>query len=97
MTDLACRRRRQGTAMSRSWPDAEHCHVHGREPMDGDPYRVCGECWHAFPTETDLRAADAQMCAELRDVTGLDTPRPSAGPVTVCPYCTHDLAGVALP
>lgn len=61
------------------------CWWHGPEPIPPGAFRVCGECWHCFVTEADLRAADE----ELRRQIGLQPTDPDA-PIWVCPLCTHD-------
>lgn len=61
------------------------CFWHGPEPIPEGAFRVCGECWHCFETEADLRAAVATMHQECE----LPPPAPDA-PLWVCPLCAHD-------
>ena len=32
----------------------DECAIHGHEPIPPDCFRVCGECWHAYPTAQAL-------------------------------------------
>lgn len=62
--------------------DADHCYVHGYEPLPEaffDVYLICGECGHFFITEEALETA----YTELTDRYLL------ADDITFCPYCTH--------
>lgn len=33
---------------------ANECAIHGYEPIPLNAFRVCGECWHAYPTAQNL-------------------------------------------
>lgn len=74
------------------WPHAysqeEFCAIHGYEPIpDGEiPYRICGECLHAFMTAEELVDKDAAMHREVFGV--LRRSRPEE--IYSCPECTHD-------
>jgi hypothetical protein len=62
------------------------CFWHGAEPIPAGAYRVCGECWHCWPTPDDLLRDVLRIYAEI----GLQSPPDDADQVWVCPLCSHD-------
>lgn len=82
-----------------SWPDPlpeDWCWSHGRsEPMGADIYRMCGECFHVFPTEAELIADHNRELAEMRkrhsDEASAEMPDATSGEeIWSCPHCIHD-------
>lgn len=64
----------------------DFCAIHGYEPMPRNPYRICGECFHAFATAEELVIQD-QLA---RQHHGIPNNPEKPENVTICPVCTHD-------
>lgn len=65
----------------------DQCYIHGHEPIPDGYFKICGECWHVFPTAQALIDDDL---AVRREYLG-----PAMGPdpvedIHICPHCTHD-------
>ena len=64
------------------------CFWHEVEEDDTNAFRVCGECFHVFPTRADLIQAHLTLLLECRiphdrlDVDSLV--------ISYCPMCAHD-------
>ena len=64
------------------------CWWHGPEPIPEGAYKVCGECWHCWPTAADFEA-DAQKMID--EIGGMTSPWPGGlTTLTFCPLCSHD-------
>lgn len=63
------------------------CFWHGPEPIPEGAFRVCGECWHCWPTADDFEADVETMFAEVGVYGEL-----SGDPIDLpyCPLCAHD-------
>lgn len=60
------------------------CWAHGlAEPMEGEPYMVCYECGHVYPSGLSL------MEAYLREAGGCGRYN-APHEVAFCPECLHD-------
>lgn len=63
--------------------DSDHCFWHGVEPVPPNAFRVCGECWHAWPTVEAFEADCAQLARDMGwPIVDPDPP--------FCPLCSHD-------
>lgn len=69
--------------------DLHCCYHHVDEPADG-AYRVCGECFHVYPTAETLREAWAVTAEGYGLPPGTDVIAPPAEQIYGCPYCVHD-------
>jgi hypothetical protein len=63
------------------------------ENPDG-AYRICGECFHVFPSEDELIRQDYEMKlagrALFEDDRGAPEPATNGDEVWICPVCCHD-------
>lgn len=64
-------------------------YLHGRD------YKVCGECWHVWPTEADFRRDCEALAMEMNTSPwrGNDpewTTPDDLSKVYSCPLCSHD-------
>lgn len=59
--------------------DEHHCWLHHVDEHPDGAYRVCGECFHVFPTAANLEEA---LLAD-----GISKP---AADIFACPECAHD-------
>ena len=90
------------TACYGSWG---HCYVHNVDEYPPEPYRICFECRHAFPSAQALlddnnavtRAmnaeAEAKGWAPPGNIWELSEPIPDEtdpAKVYCCPHCIHD-------
>jgi len=64
------------------------CYFHGEEPIPEGAYRVCGECWHCYPTEKDLLDTYNTELARVNQEP--DSPVTNPDDIYFCPLCTHD-------
>lgn len=67
-----------------------HCEWHGVDEPDNGAYRVCGECWHVFSTEMDLRQAWAEGVEEAWGTRIGPEDLLPADQIHYCPLCAHD-------
>lgn len=78
--------------------DLDHCDAHAvDEPLGSDPFRVCGECFHVFPTVDALLADHAALVERLNGEQLPFTPyapplvaKTDPAQITCCPHCAHD-------
>lgn len=70
--------------------DADHCYSHHEdEPIQGGSYyRICGECFHLYPTVDDLRAAYVAEATKIDPAVAKVSP--PVEKIVFCPLCTHD-------
>jgi hypothetical protein len=72
----------------------EWCYIHGHEPVNGHPYLVCGECFHAYMTPEDLVNDYNDILYEgwLKFDQGLYPwiPTYDVNKIYSCAYCAHD-------
>lgn len=53
------------------------------EPIDGEPYRICGECGHVYQTKADFVREYLRVSYGPREPMWGDDP-------FFCPVCGHD-------
>lgn len=46
----------------------DECAIHGHEPIPPDCFRVCGECWHAYPTAQALVEEHNKILQEMSQI-----------------------------
>lgn len=68
-----------------------HCYSHHVDESDVGAWRVCGECFHVYPTAEALREAWADVTADGYGLPpGTDVIAPPVEQIHACPYCLHD-------
>lgn len=73
--------------------DYEWCYVHGYEPEIENPYKICGECFHIYPTAFDLVQDynDENYKAWLAFDQGTPwIPTYDVDKIYFCAHCAHD-------
>ena len=70
----------------------DKCLIHEGEETPGNPYKVCGECFHNFPTEQDFIDDDYQAQQAFLKRAGLIIKVVPNHPDNIlsCPHCNHD-------
>jgi hypothetical protein len=68
-----------------------HCFSHD-EDEPGEPcYRLCGECFHVFPTAGDLvQDHNAEVQVMMARWGGNLLMAADVGEIFSCPWCAHD-------
>jgi hypothetical protein len=64
-----------------------HCYFHMIDEPDENAVLVCGECMHAFQTESEV--VDAHNVI-MREVSAAPVLAVTTSDVWACPLCTHD-------
>lgn len=68
-----------------------HCYSHGEDEEQSPAYRICGECYHVFPTAADLvHDHNAEVQVMMAKWGGSLLVVADAGEIFSCPWCSHD-------
>lgn len=68
-----------------------HCYSHEEDEPDDPCYRVCGECFHVFPTAADLvRDHNAEVQVMMAKWGGSLLVAADVEEIFSCPWCSHD-------
>lgn len=71
--------------------DKMHCYSHGEDEPQEPCYRMCGECYHVFPTAADLvRDHNEEVRIMMDKWGGSLLVATDVADIFSCPHCVHN-------